>query len=359
MELKCAKSKSFFAFFSILILGVLSLNRFSFGAGEYALPKVILEIQYGRGEGEIGFYYCNTIIFNEDPEAFVSWNKDFVVDSKGNIYVPDPLNHKVLKFDKNGTFVMEIGKQTLEYPKDVEVDGNGNLYVADSRKFKIFKFNELGGLLLSFGSEGEDKGQFIGDIQMMRVSNCGNIYVKDYEHDNKFQKFDSRGTFLGKVSYFLEDIQGDIYTVRRDANEKGKLIIEGYERSQLEKGQDISDPRRSSLNLLLLPDKKGMERIDHDCLGFDKEENLYLRPNPFEKDEGTTWVNNVIIKYNTKQKISLVIHLLKDKGHPNKWSSPRIDIYGNIYQQRIIYSDPAYPTPVDKLQIFKWEKINK
>jgi streptogramin lyase len=63
----------------------------------------------------------------------VSW------DPQGNIFVSDGyVNHRVVKFDKNGRFVKQVGSQIpggepsqFSTPHGIAVDLNGNVYVAD------------------------------------------------------------------------------------------------------------------------------------------------------------------------------------------------------------------------------------
>jgi hypothetical protein len=64
---------------------------------------------------------------------------DVAWDPQGNIFVSDGyVNHRVVKFDKNGRFVKQVGSQIpgsepsqFSTPHGIAVDLNGNVYVAD------------------------------------------------------------------------------------------------------------------------------------------------------------------------------------------------------------------------------------
>src|SRR5215217_6121694 len=70
------------------------------------------------------------------------------VDSSGNnVYVADSDNHRIQKFDSNGTFITKWGNTGSEdgqfdYPLGVAVDSSGNnVYVADTSNNRIQLFS--------------------------------------------------------------------------------------------------------------------------------------------------------------------------------------------------------------------------
>ena len=55
------------------------------------------------------------------------------VDSQGNVYVVDPGNSRVQKFDSNGKFVQSYGTtNSLKSPLGIAVDQSGNIFLADN-----------------------------------------------------------------------------------------------------------------------------------------------------------------------------------------------------------------------------------
>ena len=140
------------------------------------------------------------------------------VDGSGNVYVADERNDRIQKFDGSGTFLTKwgvtgTGNGEFDSPEDVAVDGSGNVYVADMGNDRIQKFDSAGTFLTKWGSfcrfpDGSGcvdpdgpLGLDVGDGQfdapsVVSVDGSGNVYVAD--SNDRIQKFDSSGAFLGR-----------------------------------------------------------------------------------------------------------------------------------------------------------------
>ena len=70
-------------------------------------------------------------------------------DPQGNIFVSDGyINHRVVKFDKNGRFIRKVGSNLrgnepyqFNTPHSLAVDAQGNVYVADRGNARIQVFD--------------------------------------------------------------------------------------------------------------------------------------------------------------------------------------------------------------------------
>jgi sugar lactone lactonase YvrE len=144
---------------------------------------------YGSDDGQ--FYY---------PQGLA-------VDSVGNVYVADMSNHRIQKFDGEGTFLIKWGSygrgssNGFYYPQGVAIDSAGNVYVTDTSNHRIQKFNGEGTFLIKWGSYGSGNGQFNFPYGVA-VDSVGNVYVADAS--NRIQKFNPKGTFLIKWGSYGE-----------------------------------------------------------------------------------------------------------------------------------------------------------
>jgi hypothetical protein len=115
--------------------------------------------------------------------------------------VADSNNHRIQKFDSNGTFLAKWGSEgsgdgQFNWPAGVWVDNSGNVYVADYNNHRIQKFDTYGAFLAKWGSEGGGDGEFKNPTGVW-VDDSGNVYVAE-RGNHRIQKFDPNGTFLAK-----------------------------------------------------------------------------------------------------------------------------------------------------------------
>ncbi|MGA2586662.1 MAG: PEGA domain-containing protein [Candidatus Aminicenantales bacterium] len=123
------------------------------------------------------------------------------VDSSGNIYVADTLNHRVQKFTSGGGFVaawgsLGYGDGQFNDPTGVAVDASGNVYAVDSNNHRVQKFTSGGAFVAKWGTLGSGDGQFNRPYGIA-ADRSGNIYVSDVNNE-RVQKFTSGGAFVAK-----------------------------------------------------------------------------------------------------------------------------------------------------------------
>jgi len=135
--------------------------------------------------------------------------KNVALDSLGNIYVADTLNHRIQKFDPTGKFLMAFGSfgdgdGQFNEPWGIAVDKDGNIYVADTWNYRIQKFDATGkfitkwgnGLVDTKGAAGGQPGVFYGPRAIV-IDKDGNLLVAD-TGNKRIQRFDPNGAFLGQ-----------------------------------------------------------------------------------------------------------------------------------------------------------------
>lgn len=121
--------------------------------------------------------------------------EDVAVATDGSIYVDTQIGQDALyKFDAGGKLVGTygtIGAGTLNGPEGITVDAKGNVYVIDAGNNRVVKFQPDGTFITSFGSQGSGNGQFRFDAlvntpnsanfdnQGIVVAPNGTVYVSD------------------------------------------------------------------------------------------------------------------------------------------------------------------------------------
>ena len=129
------------------------------------------------------------------------------VDDVGDVYVTDGGNHRVQKFDANGTLVGGWGSSgsadgQFSTPRGIaffdgnEADPANYVYVVDSLNNRVEKFSTSGAFITKWGALGSGDGQFMAPSGIA-VGPSGTVYVVDASN-HRVQKFSPTGAFLGK-----------------------------------------------------------------------------------------------------------------------------------------------------------------
>ena len=119
----------------------------------------------GRGPGQL----------NEPCDVVIAPNGDiFVADGHSGQFGAGPLGKtgRILKFDKDGTFIKEwgeIGEDQGEFrtPHALAMDSQGRLFVADRGNHRIQIFNQNGNYIDSYYQFGRVSGLFITQDDML------------------------------------------------------------------------------------------------------------------------------------------------------------------------------------------------
>ena len=122
-------------------------------------------------------------------------------DLKGNVWVADFDNHKVLKLSQDGRLLQTIYHASdkmdcFRGPKGVSVSTEGLIYICDRNNNRVTVHDEEGKFLFSFGSKGSGPGCFAGPHDVTFGSD-GLVYVTDYNNyrHGRVSVWSKEGTF--------------------------------------------------------------------------------------------------------------------------------------------------------------------
>ncbi len=119
------------------------------------------------------------------------------VDSRGRLYVTDPVRSRLFIFSPEGKTLYALGaSENLERPTGLALDeARQRIYVADRGTHRILVYNLDGEFQYTFGERGTGPEQFNLPINLA-VDREGNLYVVDFGNF-RVQMFSSGGDFLG------------------------------------------------------------------------------------------------------------------------------------------------------------------
>jgi uncharacterized protein (TIGR03437 family) len=152
------------------------------------------------------------------------------VDSFGNLYVSDTLNHRVRKVGTDGTITTIAGTgqegfsgdgglatlSTLSFPRGLATDSAGNLYISDSGNYRVRKLSS-DGKLSTFAGNGQDG--YSGDggqaasaqLRMPRglaADALGNVYIAD-SWNYRLRRVDRNGVISTIAGTGQNGVSGD------------------------------------------------------------------------------------------------------------------------------------------------------
>lgn len=131
------------------------------------------------------------------------------LDPDGNLWAVDRGRHIAVRFDARGRVTMVLGMRDraglgwfdrdydvhfLDGPQDVGFDSRGNIYVVDRGNARIVKFDGDGRFVRAWGEEGSEPGQFDFPHAVV-IDHRDRLYVADRENQ-RIQVFDVDGRFL-------------------------------------------------------------------------------------------------------------------------------------------------------------------
>lgn len=173
-------------------------------AGEYASVNPIFQ-----------FDTSGKLLKSFGAGLFVSPHK-MEIDKGGNLWVADNGGDQVFKLNQNGKVLMVLGKKGVagtgndefDAPTDIAFGANGDIFVADGHtgggtargNARIMKFDKNGKFLMSWGKKGMGPGEF--DVpHTLAVDQEGRLYVGDRQN-NRIQIFDQNGKFIAQWFQF-------------------------------------------------------------------------------------------------------------------------------------------------------------
>lgn len=123
------------------------------------------------------------------------------VDGAGNVYVADTGNHRVQKFDANGTFLLQwgtlgTGNGQFNGPRGIAVRA-GSVFVVDGGNSRVQVFTLAGAYVTQWGSNGTGNGQFLAARGIAIDPGYFVVLVTDATL-NRVQSFSPTGTYYAQ-----------------------------------------------------------------------------------------------------------------------------------------------------------------
>jgi DNA-binding beta-propeller fold protein YncE len=151
---------------------------------------------------------------------------DLAVSNDGKfIYVTDPGNNRIQKFNNLGEFQKSFGKEgsgkdEFSLPSGIAVDINNFIYVTDMNNHRIKKINDNGDVIDIWGFKGKGWG-FLNSPVGITTDNKGFVYVAD-SLNKRIVKYDNEGNVFDEIYVVGNPLdvaidRGFLYVLTKDA----------------------------------------------------------------------------------------------------------------------------------------------
>jgi DNA-binding beta-propeller fold protein YncE len=161
------------------------------------------------------------------------------IDRQDNVWTTDSANHVVIKFDHDGKVLMTLGERGVaaederhfNKPADVAFGDDGTFFVADGYgNSRVVKFDRDGKFLMAWGKKGKGEGEFVIP-HAVRLDSKGLVYVADREND-RVQVFDQNGKFIRQFGGFAPfglfiTPRDEMFAADGRAHQVHRLTLEG------------------------------------------------------------------------------------------------------------------------------------
>ena len=182
-------------------------------------------------------------------EGTFIWPHGFFLDNDGNVWTTDARGaagkgHQIMKFTPDGTLLMTLGtagvagagQNTFDGPADVAVAPNGDIFVVDGHgNNRVVKFSKDGQFIMEWGGAGTGPGQF-SEPHCLVFDSRGRLFVGDRLNE-RIQVFDQNGRYLdewpGIMASGMDITPDDVLYVADYQLRKGIVIANASDFSEI------------------------------------------------------------------------------------------------------------------------------
>ncbi len=260
--------------------------------------RLLIENKIGSGPGEISWKKIGVL-----PNGPIS----FAVNGKGEIFILDWLNDRIVKFDSNGKYIANFPQDTTEHLMDIAFDEKNNLYLEYwSGDIAIYDNNMKLKKLIELEGQGSP-------ISTMEVTNRNTILLIDpnVKHGEQIIELDTNGYLLrGR------------YDLRYYIESKGEYYLREWRSisSRMKLGDSVYNAEDKSL---FSRERLGLSGVK--IIGIDSLKNIYfsrkIKDDPKER----------ILKVSPKGKILADFLIRYSSGHDDVCRTTRVSDAGHVY----------------------------
>ena len=202
----------------------------------FAAPVAAEEYDYNIEDGSVKdatrypvakSYALDQVIYDLGANGTLSQPQDLFIDKKGELYIADTGNNRILRFNKqmqvNAAFD-NAAEKGFNTPSSLYVDEYGGMFVADTENNRIVKLSSKGKFVEQFIKPKSEllPSEFVFNPKKIAVSPTGYLYAIKHQ---SLMSIDANNTFRGYVG--TTQVEFDLmYKIKKlFANKKQQIML--------------------------------------------------------------------------------------------------------------------------------------
>lgn len=192
---------------------------------------------------------CINTKFLFDIKPGANQPSDLAISPKGDIYLVDGVNSRIIVVDNNGRWKFAFGsegagKGQFKLPLGIDISGSGKVFIADTGNHRIQVFDAKGGFLYMFTVK-TFPGEVPADPVDVVVSGIDNyLYISDNDN-HRIKVYKQSGTYAFEWGGLGEEYGAFRYPAIMALNQHNEIFIVDVLNTRVQKfdpfGQFITD----------------------------------------------------------------------------------------------------------------------
>jgi DNA-binding beta-propeller fold protein YncE len=134
---------------------------------------------------------------------------DLAIGPKGNIYLVDGVNNRIIVVDNTGKRKFEFGQHgegqgEFKYPLGIDISDNGKVFIADTGNHRIQVFNLKGDFKYLFNVKSGPEEKPSDPVDVLASGLNDYLYISDNDN-HKIKVYNQKGTFEFEWGRFGEE----------------------------------------------------------------------------------------------------------------------------------------------------------
>ncbi|KAI8497862.1 hypothetical protein Bbelb_245140 [Branchiostoma belcheri] len=173
--------------------------------------------RYSREDLILEKFQCTKSLQSTDKLALDTLSDDIIMISRAVKKLVKVKSGSAGRFNKDSCTLQPFSGKELKKPSHVAVDKEGNIYITEEQNHKVLKYDRNGTYISSFGHTGDESSNHLKSPWGICVDSLGRIIVADWGN-NRVEMFTAEGEYIRSIANVRQPLRVAI-------GREGQLIV--------------------------------------------------------------------------------------------------------------------------------------